>query len=132
MATPSIIKILVIIIASLTGSAAWAEPPNYGVTHGYSVHLARDFVNQELVGEETLLGDFASVAVAYGYYQREKNARRKDGKHSLDSRLDQWLPVAALVLQYTVPEYTDFIYSRTVQVGTDEGEPMIYFTLDSF
>jgi hypothetical protein len=109
---------------------ATAEPPNYGVTHGYSVHLARDFVNQEVVGKETLLGDLASVAVAYGYYIREKDARRKDGESSLDSTFDQWLPVAALVLQYTVPEYTDFIYGKTIQTNKG-GEPAMYFTIYS-
>ena len=124
----SVIKFFVTAILCLTCSLASAEPDNYGVTHGYGVHLARDFVNQEVVGESTLLGDLASVAVAYGYYMREEDARRKDGKSSLDSSFDQWLPVAALVLQYTVPEYDDFIYSRTVQTAKN-GEPAMYFTI---
>ena len=49
---------------------------------------------------------------------------------SLDSTFDKWLPVAALVLQYTVPEYTDFIYGKTIQTNKG-GEPAMYFTIYS-
>ncbi|MEZ5534443.1 MAG: hypothetical protein R3F02_02355 [Thiolinea sp.] len=128
MMVRSVVKFFVMAVMCLTCRLATAEPDNYGVTHGYSVHLAGDFVNQEVVGKPTLLGDLASVFVAYSYYRREKDARLKDGQSSLDSSFDQWLPVAALVLQYTVPGYTDFIYSRTVQT-VKGGEPVMYFTI---
>lgn len=138
-----LISLLLLFGMLLLAPVAIADPPNYGITHYYVVPLSTDFVTE--VAEEieigiqprviNVLSKASAAGIAYYYYERERIARKKDGKLSIDSDLDKWLPVLSLSIELFAPELHDWGFNRIYTKPASHYEKdmhHVYFTILEF